>query len=225
MLMPSLGKAKITARQVQCGTNLREIGNACGVYHNDNLDYLPEHWGGGTHPFTTYWINRHGVSKLTRVNLGLLLVYVKDARMYYDVSLVDDAASALSFNGPDNPWNDSLGNNPGANDNRLRSSYPARSLEVEYGKFGSHLLQWKLNAYQDRAIYSCFVGVDNWNGGGIINGRIMAPHQRTGNNVLYGDGSVLFMGLPVFETYRQVNSSTPSAVDMNQYYLIMDEQR
>ncbi|MEX2214445.1 MAG: hypothetical protein WD768_09975 [Phycisphaeraceae bacterium] len=221
--LPGLRKSRESARQVQCGINLREVGVACGVYDNDNLSYLPSHKGGGAHPFTTYWMNDSNASKLVRVNLGLLLVYVKDYRMYYDVSLEEDQQSALSYNGPDNPWNDSKGNNPAGNDFRLRSSYPARSLEVEVG--GAGLKQWKVEKYRTKAIYSCFTGVDNWNGGGIINGRIMAAHYRRGNNVLYGDNSVLFLPMAVFEAYRAVGTSTPTATDMHQYYKRMDEER
>jgi prepilin-type N-terminal cleavage/methylation domain-containing protein len=224
LLMPNLSKSRESAQRVQCGSNLRQLGMGVTMYSDANVGYLPTHFGGGTHPFTTYWINHSQPGKLVRVNLGLLLDEIGDHNAYYDPSLAARKDSALSLNGPDNPWNFSKGNNPAANDFRLRSSYPARSREIEAGISGG-LSQWKAAKYNHRVTYSCFTGVDNWNGGGIINGRILAPHNRTGNNALLSDGSAHWIAIDSLLAYRHINSTTPTALDMHNWYKIMDQRK
>lgn len=46
LLLPALGKAKEKAKQVQCGSNLRQIGIALRMYGHDNNDRLPYFAGG-----------------------------------------------------------------------------------------------------------------------------------------------------------------------------------
>lgn len=221
LLLPSLAKSRDAAYKTKCLAALKQIGVGVHAYETDTLGYLPTHHGGGAHPFTTYWLNTSG-SKLTRVNLGGLLSYVTEPQYYYDPSTHGLPGSALSLNGPDNTWNESLGNNPTSNDFRLRSSFPARSRQIELGKSGTST--WKLEQFQHKVLYSCFVGVDNWTGGGIINGRIYSPHKRTGNNIMLADTSAHWVPYSVIEAYRPVTTLTPTAIEQHQYYELLDEQ-
>ncbi len=41
MLLPALGKARDKAKQAGCASNLKQIGNAVGMYRNDYNDWLP----------------------------------------------------------------------------------------------------------------------------------------------------------------------------------------
>lgn len=221
MILPSLGKSKESAWRVECGTNLRQVGIAAGSYELENLRFLPTHYAGST-PFTTYWMNHPGANTLTRVNLGLLLDYVADPEFYYDPSIEHIAGSALSYNGPNNPWNDSMGNDPAAKDFRLRSSFPARSLYVDVGHNG--MTHWRLNDYHSKVIYSCFVGAHNWGGGGITSGQIVSPHQLTGNNITFPDGSTHWVSYSAIKELRPVNTTTPSHIDLHLYYELLDER-
>ncbi len=217
LLMPNLGKSREVAHRVHCGSGLRQLGVGVTTYTDDQRGFLPTHFGGGAHPFTTYWMNQHSLGKLVRANLGLVLTYVPNPHTFYDISLANDPVSALSYNGPDNPWNDSKGDSI----YRLRSSYSARSLEVERGTSGG-LLQWKIKDYHNRVIYADFTGVDHWNGAGIINGKIMAPHNRSGSNALFEDNSVTWIPFAPLEKYRAINTSTPTKLDYHNWYKIMD---
>lgn len=221
LLLPALSKSKDAALKTKCAAGLNQIGIAVHSYEVDTNGYMPTHHGGGAHPFTTYWINTNG-SSLKRVNLGCLLDRMSDPLAYYDPSTVSASTSALSLDGPDNRWNDGEGNNPGSNDFRLRSSYPARSREIELGKSGTS--DWKLEQFQHKVIYSCFVGVDQWSGGGIINGKIVSPHKLTGNNALFADTSVHWVSYTAIEAYRPVTTVKPSAVEQDQYYKLLDER-
>ncbi len=217
MLLPALGRARDVSQRTHCASNLRQIGDGVTGYVVDNNKWLPTHHGGGGNPFVTYWMNRHSAPTLTRVNLGLLLDGMPSPQIYYDVSLGRDERSALSYNGPDNPWNDSYGDSI----NRLRSSYPARSRQAEIGQSGTS--HWRLNRYDGKVLYSCFVGVDEWNGGGIIAGRIIAPHKREGVNRLFADGAVRWADGESIDNFRPVDSITPSAVEQLAYYELLDE--
>ena len=49
MLLPSLGKARDTARRTSCLSNLKQVGLAVTVYTMDYNDYTPQgmkNWGG-----------------------------------------------------------------------------------------------------------------------------------------------------------------------------------
>jgi len=49
LLLPALANAKGKADAVTCTSNLKQIGLACNMYANDNLDYIAwANWDGGT---------------------------------------------------------------------------------------------------------------------------------------------------------------------------------
>jgi len=43
MLLPSLNKAKDKAKEIQCASNLKNLGNACLMYANDHNESWPRH--------------------------------------------------------------------------------------------------------------------------------------------------------------------------------------
>lgn len=211
ILLPALNKARTTAKAAHCGANLHQLGIGALAYTFEHKGLLPSNYGGGAHPFVTYWMLRTDMpTKHEPANLGHLLKYAKTPEFYYCVSL-DPARDSLTYDGPDNPWNDGEGDSIA----RLRSSYPARSLQFTHG---TGLNRWRLNEYAGKVLYSDFVGVDNWNGGGIIQGRINNPHEDTGYNRLFADGSVRWLSSgPVYD-YRPVTTVTPTASEQHEYY-------
>ncbi len=58
MLLPALNKARASAKGIQCVSNLKQVGIAMQMYHNDFSDYFPPHnmlgqswvWGFTSHP-------------------------------------------------------------------------------------------------------------------------------------------------------------------------------
>lgn len=54
MLMPALSKARAQAKQVQCASNLRQIGQAMLMYANDNNGQMFPYGLGCDHPFNNW---------------------------------------------------------------------------------------------------------------------------------------------------------------------------
>ena len=219
ILLPSLQRAREQATRVACGANVHQIAIGVISYTLDSKGALPRLMSTGGHPFVTYWINNPtSAGPLQRVNLGLLLRFMPDPQSYYCPSVNSDETHSLSFNGPDNAWNDSLGDSI----RRVRSSYPARAYHAVRDVTGDY--SWKIADYNDKVIYSDFYMVDNWQGGGIINGFINAPHLGEGYNRMFGDGSGRWINAEPLQAVRPINSLTPVATEVVQYYDVLDRE-
>lgn len=177
MLLPALGKARQKAWRISCANNLHQLGIGVHMYAADYNGHLPPVVRTSS-SFTTYWFrldNRH-------VNLGMLFQnhLVTSPEAFYCPSRRLKNSEVLGFHVGNNRWEDI----------QVRSSYPARLLKVDGVPMGSGPAFWKLVAYDQKVIYSDFVGVDGFQGGGIVNATIYAPHEGAGYNRLFGDGSV-----------------------------------
>ena len=216
VLLPSLTRARDQAKRVHCASNLHQLGIALISYSYEYMDQLPTLYRSGS-PFTTYWMSTPNTGD---VNLGLLAneSYSPEPKVYYCVTQNRAAHASLSFNGPDNKWDGDL----------LRSSYPARLVEVPMRRSpntrepmrANELANWKLPDYARKVIYSDFIGVDGFKGGGIIVGYLYAPHKGQGFNRLFGDSSVQW-GKPGRLTSK-ISDRAPSAEMQVNYYKELD---
>ncbi len=147
------------------------------MYASDNDDFLPLVVRTGS-SFTTYWLKLNDEP----VNLGKLLEEGVDAspKLFYCPSRERTVGEVLAYNAPNNRWDGS----------KVRSSFPARLLEVDGSAMGGGPAKWKLSDYSSQVLYSDFVGVDGFRGGGIQEAKILAPHLGEGYNRLFGDNSV-----------------------------------
>ncbi len=180
ILIPVLGRTRDQARQSVCASNLRQVGIGVHMYAADNGDWLPPVTRSAS-PFTTYWMTNGR-------NLGLLMDggYVDNEEVFFCPTRDVDPNEALGYSSPGNIT---------ADGRRERSSFPARYFS------SSSPAHWKLTGLIDRpslgpietmqaVIYSDFVGVKNFQGGGITGSRIGEVHEGRGFNRLFGDGSV-----------------------------------
>jgi len=210
MLLPALSKAKERAKRTSCLSNLHQLGLGLHMYASDNQDRLPTIFRTAS-VFTTYWLRSGGAYK----NLGLLVEgnYVKPARSFYCLSGEARPNEVLAYNGPGNEWTNST----------VRCSYPARTSIGSVGGLNAVVTEWKLLNYATNVIYSDFVGVANYQGGGIEAGYIYPVHDGKGYNRLFGDMSVRW-AKPGPLT-KQVSAATPSIVQQVNYYLELDSLR
>lgn len=182
ILIPVVGKVREQARQAACASNLRQIGVGVHLYSADNDDWLPP-VSRSASAFTTYWMTNGR-------NLGLLYEggYVDDEQVFFCPTRDVDPLEALGYHSPGNIASDGR---------RERSSYPARYISND------NPARWRLTGWIERpslgpietiraVIYSDFVGVKDYQGGGIsgTGTRIGTVHEGRGFNRLFGDGSV-----------------------------------
>jgi hypothetical protein len=82
------------------------------------------------------------------------------------------------------------------------------------------LTEWKISASITNVIYSDFVGVVGYQGGGIDTGYIYPVHQGAGYNRLFGDGSCRWAR--VGPLTKQISATPPSPVQQIGYYQELD---
>ncbi len=207
MLLPALSKAKERAKRTSCLSNLHQLGLGLHMYASDNQEKLPTVYRTAS-VFTTYWLRYNAAYK----NLGLLFEanYVKPPRSFYCLSGEARPNEVLAYNGPGNEWTNTS----------VRCSYPARTAIENIGGINALVTEWKIQNYVTNVVYSDFVGVSDYQGGGIEVGYIYPVHNGKGYNRLFGDSSVRW-AKPGPLT-KQVSSATPSIVQQVNFYGELD---
>ncbi len=207
LLLPAFSKANERAKRASCLSNLHQLGLGAHMYASDDQDRLPPIFRTAS-VFTTYWFRYSSAYK----NLGLLYAgsYIKPPRSFYCLSGKARPNETLAYDGPDNTWTNST----------VRCSYPARTALENVDGLNRLVAEWKLPNYVTNVIYSDFVGVANYQGGGIETGYIYPVHSGEGYNRLFGDGSTRW-ARPGPLT-RKVSSATPSILQQVNFYLELD---
>jgi prepilin-type N-terminal cleavage/methylation domain-containing protein len=92
VLLPALARARHQATSAQCLSNLRQIGQACIMYANENRGYLPP--GGGSllikiikwNEVKTQWITRDAVAKCVKNNVKVFYCPANTLPMLQDAA-------------------------------------------------------------------------------------------------------------------------------------------
>ncbi len=207
MLLPALSRAKEHARRTSCRNNLHQLGLAVHMYCNDNQEKLPTVFRTSS-SFTTYWLRYNSVAR----NLGLVLSnnYIAVPEVYYCLSRKARQGEVLAYGGLDNAWSNAS----------VRVSYPARFPTADGVPVTSSTSEWKAKDYTSKIIYSDFVGVVGYQGGGISEGTIYPVHDGQGYNRMFGDGSVRWCRPGPLTS--KVSSATPSPLRQMQYFEELD---
>ncbi len=207
MLLPALSRAKENARRTSCLNNLHQVGLALSMYAGDNKERLPTAFRTAS-PFTTYWVR---YSALYR-NLGLLYTnqYLTAPHTFYCLSRKARFQEVLAYDAPDNFWTNAS----------VRCSYPARLVDEDGVPMGS-TAEWKIQDYVKKVIYSDFVGVVGYQGGGIENAFIYPVHDGRGYNRLFGDTSVRWARPGPLTS--KISATAPSPVRQMQYFQELDQ--
>lgn len=210
ILLPALNSAREAGRRVACASAMHQLGVGVGSYTVDYKGELPPVTR-VSRPFTTYFM-RHLSSKPLNLDHLRQGGYVTTPQAFYCPTQNSRTSASLSLNGPDNDWDG----------NRLRSSFPARLLRRDDGSaMGTGTLGWHIRDYHQRVLYSDFLGVDGWNGGAIVDGLLLAPHESSGFNRLFGDGSVRWMAPGPLT--GSIDDTEPTSEEQAAFYEEMDQ--
>jgi prepilin-type N-terminal cleavage/methylation domain-containing protein len=220
ILIPVVGRVRDQARIAVCASNLRQVGVGLYLYASDNDDRLPP-ISRTASSFTSYWMDNGR-------NLGALLVggYVDDDKVLFCPSRDIDPEEALNYNG--------IGN-VNADGTRRRSSFPARYVPNDPPPVNPAfpVSNWRMTGVIQRptrgpgeivniVIYSDFVGVQNFAGGGLGTGTRIGPvHGGSGYNRLFGGGAVRWTAPGPLT--RQIGSSDPGGAYLMRFYEELDE--
>lgn len=232
LLLPSLSHLRTVRQQVTCAAALRQIGVAAISYATASYGRLPTHDGDTTLAFDTFMMNQ---TSGEAVNLGLLADHMEMPEGFYCPTQTADASPALAFDSPSNKWNNpgkgkgkgkgkAKGQNNGGPSGgspvaQVNSSFAARSRAHS----GGVQLPWNIRSYANKVVYSDFAGVHEWQGTGrFTGGPIRAPHDATGYNRLFGNGSVQWVKAEALDPFRPVSATPPTAKQMHDYYQLMD---
>lgn len=239
ILLPSLKAAKDQAKRTDCANNLHQIGLAATMYVNAHKEQLPLLYRTST-AFTTYYM-RH--TSAGSVNLGLLANgrYANNPLAFYCSGQSAVESASLAYNGPDNHWysEKEYAGLPVSPKPAVRSSYPARLIELEGSQSGgqiggssgstvgtpmpsSTLTSWKISKFGRKVLYSDFTGVTEWQGGGVEAGFVSSPHSRKGHNSLVGNGAVRWSRPEALNAFRPISSVDPTPEEQVVYYRILD---
>ncbi len=202
MLLPALSKARGTARQAACQSNLKQLGNALGMYLNDNREWMPAGLtaGGNNQPevlLMTY-TNSPNVSGVRgywgqgKQPKGMVFLCPSDTLL--------DQASPSTFMG----WNFSYAANILIND------WSQRGLAGTRPKGSQYTSTWKLSEFRkpDQCAYLTDAGSNTAAGFGTVKSPLVyvlygsAAHpsawmtgyknHNNGVNFLYASGRVTY---------------------------------
>jgi len=210
ILMPALSNAKKKAQQLRCANSLRQLGIGVWAYSTDQRDMMPEYYGDPALTFDTLPMR---LPDGRAVNLGLIMGYVTDPRLFYCDTAGEMLSHDLAFDTQENPWNNGIGQTG----SWLSSGYTAR-----YEKKSASKKNRRVDLYTNQVIFTEFYGVDGWDGGGRFNEPIYAPHEGRGYNLLFGDGGVHWVQVVAINSLRPIGKNSPSPDEMDTYYQLLD---
>ena len=234
ILLPSLSRVRQMSVRVVCQANLQGIGTAVGIYSMDYNFDLPTYYADPDITFDTFRM-RTDSEKI--VNLGCLLDYGGDPKLFYCPSQDGSTSPSIAYDTPENRWRDGTasGGSGGRGGGRTGGDKPRKpgprpgvnsSYTVRFRKLGDgHASVWNNTNHTNKVIYSDFIGVDDWPGRGRFANRICSPHHGRGYNRLFGDGSALWADANPVNAQRPLSSSEPTADELYQYFLLLDVLR
>src|SRR5829696_1654385 len=217
ILLPTLSRARESAKKTACLSNLRELGNAFRLYAAGNRDAMPIGAVGNSNLATlekqfSYVVKWDSGSAATILSMGHLAMagFAKSPKTYYCPSEQSDPL--FVFDSPENPW---VFDRPGVNpltpvNHHLRLSYNTRPMcawSIDPGTPLPFILKcpdYASNVYgmprqakmKNKAVLSDIV---------IAPQSVKNRHKR-GINVLYANGSGQWVEMKALE-----NAPMPAA--------------
>ena len=214
ILLPSLGRARESALRINCGSNLRTIGQALMEYSNRFKGVVPIGYMGGLGANNTkqfnYLLAGFGGSLKFPHGLGLLLetnLLPGDGRVFYCPTIMSD--SSLGYDSSSNPWYRPPFQGASASLGTLRTAYGSRP-DVGFHPVGAGATvasvplpgqNWPKLTKDFRGLKAIVSDAAS------VPGHLIMRHQK-GLMVLWSDMSVTWMNSDVVD-YRPEGSTAP----------------
>jgi len=192
ILLPSLQKARDSAKVVACLSNIRQLGIAMNMYANDNRGdwpYYANHPGNEstTHRYYTTaaaWFDQNGAMPYHWVGIGQVYPYVKTKKAFFCPAddYFTDSNNGDHIDYDDLDW-DGLPN---------QYKFCSYALRGWAGTFVNRPMSKKLAKVSKRALLSCYFIYTP-----LIQGWPITFHKYK-YPVLYGDGHAIVAPKPEF---------------------------
>lgn len=201
ILLPTLGRARETARRTNCLSNLRQVGVVLRNYSVENQGYVPIGYRSGFKQFNSMVYSKTS-GKFCLFGILYLTKHMDSPEIFFCPSNEDPQSN---FNSETNPWPPVKG--PDAPNQYAGYGFrPEYQLDDEFHiKPGSNPVP-KMSAFEEKAILADLTAVVE---------RVDRRHG-TGINVLYGDGSGRWVNRVHFEEPLSQCTKLPSK-DVNPY--------
>jgi prepilin-type N-terminal cleavage/methylation domain-containing protein/prepilin-type processing-associated H-X9-DG protein len=174
LLLPTLGKARESARRAACLSNLRQVHVTFHLYALGNRDRVPLGYR-GNHKQWNSMVYSRTTRKFCLFGILYLDGKMSEPRVFFCPSDIDERSL---FNSTTNPWPPGHDGDP---DKQVYAGYGCRpeiQLQDEFHKIPGLTIP-KLNDFKFKAIFADLTAMPD---------RLDLRH-RDGVNVLYGDGS------------------------------------
>ena len=173
ILLPSLAKARESARRTTCLSNLRQVHQTFVIYANENRDRVPLGYRRGFKQFNSMVYSTTS-GKFCLFGILYLAKAMPEPTVFYCPSNSDPQST---FNSETNPWPPGPDGDPSKNCYAGYGCRPEVDLPDEFHLFSGVTVP-KLSQFKSKAIFADLVATAS---------RVDARHER-GVNVLYGDG-------------------------------------
>ena len=199
ILMPSLAKARESARRAACLSNLRQVHQAFLMYANENKDRVPLGYRRGFKQFNSMVYSTTS-GKFCLFGILYLAKAMPEPQVFFCPSNTDPQSV---FNSEANPWPPGTDGDPSKNCYAGYGCRPEVELPDEFhlipGVYVPTLIQFK-----NKAIFADLVATP---------ARLDSRHVK-GINVLYGDGAAVWVDRSTFnEPLLQCTKSPDAATN------------
>ncbi len=231
LLLPVLAAVRQQQKRIVCAAHLRQVGTGALSWSIDYRGRLPDHHANPALSFDTVEM---ATETARLVNLGLLAPRLTSPGTFYCPSYDETRSSDLAFNSTKNPWSrrpnhddDPPGKGPPGGIPPGLAKRPSAGTNASFAaRSRAHQPNaqpvWAVRHHANKVIYTDFLGVDGWVGGGRFNGQIDAPHEGRGYNRLFGDVAVQWVDAGPINDLRPVGPVVPSAAAMDAYFKLLD---
>jgi len=183
ILVPTLAKARESARRTECLSNLRQVGIAFRFYSLENRDQVPMGYRTGTKQFNSMVYSGGAVKRLVLFGWLYPAGLMKSPRMYYCPS---ENNPQSMYSSAMNPW--PPGADPTINVYCGYGARPEAELPDDPATWTNTTLP-RLRRFKNKAIFGDLTATP---------ARVDTRHRR-GINVLYGDESAEWVERKVFD--------------------------